>query len=241
LTRRSPAVGEIYISPARVQAASAQAVDWRAGAASGIALASIREVLKDSALANGAAHGGKAGRMNGEGEGAEHSRQSELVLNQLRAARMVSPGVVVSDRRRGPDRRRVTLWSLLYGGVRPRRRTVRREVEHSVSVVDWHDSHLLAVAVGILLLSSADAYLTLTLLMLGAQEANPVMAKLIYFDVTWFPAVKIGLTGFGVVVLVTLSRCKVFGRFKVVSSLYFTLAFYAALVLYELALRAHLT
>jgi hypothetical protein len=179
--------------------------------------------------------------MSGEGEAAERSRQSELVLCQLRSARMVSPGVVVSDRRRGPDRRRVTLWSLLYGGVRPRRRTVRREAEYSVPVVDWYDTHLLAVSLGILLLSSADAFLTLNLLMLGVQEANPVMAKLIHFDVAWFTGVKIGLTGIGVVVLVILARCKVFGRFKVVTTLYWAFAFYAALILYELSLLAHLT
>lgn len=190
---------------------------------------------------NCTAHGGKARRMSGEGEAAERPRQSDLVLNQLRAARMVSPGVVVSDRRRAQDRRRVTLWSLLYGGVRPRRRTVRREVEHSISLVDWHDAHLLATALGILVLSCADAFLTLNLLMWGAQEANPVMAKLIYLGVTWFTVVKIGLTSVGIVVLVTLSRCKVFGRFKVVTTLYLSFAFYAALVLYELALLAHLS
>lgn len=178
--------------------------------------------------------------MSGDGEAAERVRKSELVLNQLRGARMVSPGVI-GDRRRARDRRRVTLWALLYGGLRPRRRTVRREVEDSISLVDWHDPHLLAVALGILLLSCADAFLTLNLLMLGAQEANPIMAKLIYLDVTWFIVVKIGLTSLGVVVLVTLSRCVVFGRIRVVSTLYFCFAAYAALVLYELALLAHLT
>lgn len=178
--------------------------------------------------------------MSGDGDAAERLRRSELVLNQLRSARMVSPGVV-GDRRRAPDRRRVTLWSLLYGGLRPRRRVVRREVEHSISLVDWHDAYLLVVALGVLMLSCADAFLTLNLLMLGAQEANPVMARLIYFDVTWFIAVKVGLTSLGVIVLVILSRCRVFGRIKVVTTLYLSLALYAALVLYELALLAHLS
>lgn len=173
--------------------------------------------------------------MSGDGDARERLRKSELVLSQLRGTRMVTPGVI-SDRRHARDRRRVTVWSLLYGGMRPRRRAVRRELEHSMSLVDLHDAHLMAVAVGILLLCCADAVLTLDLLRLGAQEANPVMAKLIYFDVTWFVAVKVGLTSLGVIVLVVLSRCRVFGRIKVVSTLYFSLALYTALVLYELVL-----
>lgn len=178
--------------------------------------------------------------MKGPDRSADSARKSQLVLSQLCGVRMVSPGVI-HDRRHSTDRRRFTVWSVIYGGFRPRRRSVRREVEHSVPVVDWHDTHLLAVAIGILLLCCADAFLTLNLLALGAQEANPVMAKLIYLDVTLFTAVKMGVTSLGVVVLVLLSRYRVFGRFRVVTTLYVALVGYAALILYELTLLAHVT
>lgn len=219
-----------------------QLVDCGAASRSGIALASHCGVQEGRrAAAERRTRGkGEEEKMSADGNASERLRKSELVLSQLRGARMVCPGVV-GERRRANDRRRVTLWSLLYGGVRPRRRTARREDEDSRTLVDFHDRYLMVIAVGILLLSCADACLTLTLLTLGAQEVNPVMARLIYTDVAWFAGVKIGLTGIGVVVLVTLSRFKVFGRIRVLSTLYFSLAAYTALVLYELALLAYLS
>ena len=166
-------------------------------------------------------------------------QNAQLVINQLRGVRAVSPGIF-SDRRGLRERRRLTLWSVVYGGFRPRRRAVRRLGDESLQVVDWHDAHLLAVAIGILLLCCADAFLTLNLLVLGAQESNPFMARLIYGDVTVFASVKMGLTGIGVLVLVLLSRYRMFGRFRVVTTLYLALGVYCALVLYELTLLFHL-
>ncbi len=58
--------------------------------------------------------------------------------------------------------------------------------------LDWHSAHLLAVAIGILLLSVADAFLTLVLLQAGAAEMNPIMALLVYRSVAAFAALKIG-------------------------------------------------
>lgn len=165
---------------------------------------------------------------------------SDLVLSQLRGLQLVGPGIL-SERRLVVDRRKFTLWSVLYGGVRPRRRAGRRTVDVALPVLDWHESHLLAVAIGILLLSFADAFLTLRLLLLGASEVNPFMATLIYKDVTVFTAVKMGLTGVGVLMLVLLSHYRLFGRIRVVKGLYAILIGYIALVLYELSLVAVLT
>ena len=165
---------------------------------------------------------------------------SGLVLSQLQGTRLVGPGVL-SDRRSAPDRRHLTFWSVLYGGFRARRRQVRRMSDHALPVLDWHESHLLAIAIGILLLSFADAFLTLNLLFLGAEEANPLMAALLYHDIAMFTAVKMALTGGGVVLLVALSRLRLFGRIKVVQALYMTLAVYVVLVLYELSMFASLT
>ncbi len=179
--------------------------------------------------------------MKGKKSGAdEGSPMSQLVLSQLLGARLVGPGVP-TDRRGLPDRRQLTFWSVLYGGFKPRRRNARRLGDHALPVFDWHESHLLAISIAILLLSFADAFLTINLLLLGAEEANPLMAALFYRDVALFAVVKMALTGSGVILLVALSRLKLFGRIKVVQGLYATLVVYVILVLYELSMFATLT
>ena len=160
---------------------------------------------------------------------------SGLVLGQLRGITLVSPGVL-ADRRDRNERRRLSVWSVLYGGVRPRRRDLRRAADVAHPIVDWHESHLLAVAIAILLLCCADAFLTLHLLIAGASELNPLMAKLISIDVTLFTAVKVAFTGAGILILVMLSRFRLFGGIRVSNSLYGVLAGYLLLVLYELTL-----
>lgn len=160
---------------------------------------------------------------------------SELVLRQLRGMTLVGPGVL-AERRGKAERRRLSLWSVVYGGFRPRRRYARRVDDVTLPVVDWHESHLLAVVLAILLLCFADAFLTVSLLMSGATELNPLMAKLISIDVTLFTAAKMALTGCGILVLVVLSRFRLFGRIRVAQGLYAVLIVYLLLVLYELTL-----
>ena len=72
--------------------------------------------------------------------------------------------------------------------------------------LDWYSSHLLAVAVGILLLSACDAFMTVILLLSGADEINPFMAALVYRSVALFTAFKMGITGTSVLLMVFLSR-----------------------------------
>lgn len=88
----------------------------------------------------------------------------------------------------------------------------------------------------ILLLSIADALLTLTLLEHGASEANPLMAPLVTGSGHWFAFWKVGLTTAGVVMLVLLSRYRLFGWVRVGALLYVVLALYVALVTYEWSL-----
>lgn len=139
------------------------------------------------------------------------------------------------DRRYRRERRLRHFWSLLYGNFKPRRRGARRSHQHHSQFVDWHDAHLLGVALAILLLSSIDAFLTLNLLTHGAEEVNPMMAGLLH-NVRIFAAVKMGLTGIGVVTLVVLARCRVFGRLRVDVGLYLSLICYVVLVGYEFSL-----
>jgi hypothetical protein len=92
---------------------------------------------------------------------------------------------------------------------------------------------LLAVAISILLLSVADAFLTLLLLQGGADEVNPVMAALIYRSVAMFAALKMGMTGVGVMLMVFLARYRFMRLLRVESVLYAVLAAYATLIGYE--------
>lgn len=141
-----------------------------------------------------------------------------------------------SSERRGPDRRSRTFHSLLYGSFNPRRRNPRRGDDTSLAAVDWHHPQWLGVALLIVLLSCADAFLTLTLIDRGAYEANPLMAPLVGGSPLAFTVVKIGLTGGGVVLLTVLVRLRVFRRVPISLVLYGVLAAYAALVMYEMSL-----
>ena len=102
-------------------------------------------------------------------------------------------------------------------------------------VTDWFHPQWLAVGILILLLCSADALLTLTLIARGASEANPLMEPLVNGSGHAFAGWKLGLTAMGVVFLTVLARLQVFGR-TVGTILYVILGMYAVLVGYELFL-----
>lgn len=136
------------------------------------------------------------------------------------------------------DRRRKLVYSLFYGGLRPRRRTGRRAADHHRPIIDWHGPGLLASAVLVLTLCVVDAFLTLWLLASGAVEANPVMAPLVNGSVQGFAIVKLALTGGGVLTLVALANFRVFRLFRVSTLVHTVLIAYLVLVSYELALIA---
>ena len=100
--------------------------------------------------------------------------------------------------------------------------------------MDWHHPQWLAVAIVTLLLCTADALLTLTLLENGAVEANPFMQPLVGGSPLTFALVKMGLTSGGIVMLILLARVRIMrGRIPVSLLLYTVLLGYAALVGYE--------
>jgi len=137
------------------------------------------------------------------------------------------------ERRRGGDRRQLTLRSFLKGSITPRRRNGGRRAGDQHLPVDWHEPHLLFLAMTILLLSVADAFLTITLIMGGAQEANPLIAFILQEHPQWFAAVKMGLTGVGVVVLVPAARSKFLRIMRVGAVLQALFVVYVALIAYE--------
>jgi hypothetical protein len=147
-----------------------------------------------------------------------------------------------AERRRGPDRRRSTWHALLFGGLNPRRRNPRRGGERHIAALDWHPARWFGVALTILLLSVADAFLTLTLINLGADEINPVMEPLVTGGSgRSFAVWKLAMTALGVVTLTLLARMRAFGRIPVGAILYAVLAVYVVLVGYELWLLERLS
>jgi hypothetical protein len=147
--------------------------------------------------------------------------------------------VDVVQPRRGPDRRKRVVWSLVYGSFHPRRRGPRREGENNLTAVDWHHPQWLAIGTLIVALSCADAFLTLVLIGQGAYEMNPFMAPLVGGSAVGFAMTKISLTAIGVLLLTQLARLKTFGRIPVGAILYSVLLIYGTLIFYEFRLLAH--
>ena len=114
----------------------------------------------------------------------------------------------------------------------PRRRGGRRVDEQHLPV-DLVEPYLFFLSLTILLLSVADAFLTLTLIMGGAREANPFLAYILRDLPEWFAAVKMGLTGAGVLVLVAMARSRVFRIMRVGFVLQGIFVVYVALIAYE--------
>jgi len=139
----------------------------------------------------------------------------------------------IRDRRvKHADRRALTLRTLLAAGFSPRRRVGRRAGDKELPV-DFHDPRLLFPAVALLLLSVADAFLTITLMTHGAAETNPLLAFVLDEHPRLFAAVKMLLTGAGAMLLVVLARARLFKIVRVSVFLYGLVAAYVALVAYE--------
>jgi hypothetical protein len=130
------------------------------------------------------------------------------------------------------------VYSLAYGGLRPRRRTGRRAGDRYRPIIDWHGPGLLASSVLVLVLCTVDAFLTLLLITDGAIEANPLMAPLVQGDIQGFAITKLALTGGGIVTLVAIANFRVFRVVRVGALVHTILFAYLVLVSYELALIA---
>jgi hypothetical protein len=142
---------------------------------------------------------------------------------------------LTQERRDRADRRRRVWWSICYGSFKPRRRTPPRRLDDSrFHSLDWYSAHLLAVALSILLLNVADAFLTLLLLQDGgAAEVNPIMAGLIYRSVAAFAALKMALTSVSLILMVILARYRFMRLLRVEWVLYGVLIAYVSLIGYE--------
>ncbi len=138
------------------------------------------------------------------------------------------------DPRKVADRRQLTWRTFAMGLAKSRRREVRREEEAESVHSDWHHPWLFFLGVSIMLMSVADAFLTLQLLSKGAIEANPLMRGLLFWDTGIFVAIKLAMTGLAILVLVFASRYRLFGRLRVGLFITFFFCLYLTLIFYEL-------
>jgi hypothetical protein len=125
---------------------------------------------------------------------------------------------------------------VVYGGFIPRRITNRRPADDQKFVLDWHDQGLFTVAMAIVLMSCIDAFFTLNLLNLGAQELNYFMQLLLASDTSSFLLGKYTLTATGVIVLVAFARYRLGGLLRIRRVLEMICGMYACLIIWELYL-----
>jgi hypothetical protein len=136
--------------------------------------------------------------------------------------------------KRAENGRRLFSWrTIFFGFTRSRRRNLRREIDAEVLFIDWHHPWLFFLAVGTMLLSCLDAFMTLQLIERGMVEANPVMAAILGEGTTAFAVSKMLLTGTSILILVFLAKARFLNRIR--TGLFLTAFFtaYACLVCYE--------
>ncbi|HNP64822.1 MAG TPA: DUF5658 family protein [Woeseiaceae bacterium] len=132
------------------------------------------------------------------------------------------------------DRREFSWRTVLYAFARSRRQSHRRSVDDAVVFLDGGHPWLFFLATGTMLLSCADAFLTLKLMGLGMFEANPFMQAAMERSTVWFTGIKLAMTAFGILVLVFLAKARFLNRVRTGLMLTGLFTMYACLVCYEL-------
>jgi hypothetical protein len=137
------------------------------------------------------------------------------------------------ERRQVSDRRTRTLHALAVGGVRGRRRHIRRQGPPRIAAIDWYPPQIFALVLLTLLLSCVDSLNTVALLNRGFIEVNPLMRELIDQGGPGFAVIKFSMTAVSMMALIALTGARAFGRFPVRSILVGALMVYVGLVVYE--------
>ena len=143
-------------------------------------------------------------------------------------------GEAILERRIIADRRQFTWRTVFFGFMRSRRHAGgRRDEDGEVLFLDWHHPWLFFLAVGTMIMSCLDAFMTLRLMDYGWIEANPFMAALLGQGTEVFAATKIATTGTSILILVFLAKARFLNRVR--AGLFLTVFFtlYACLVCYE--------
>ncbi len=135
--------------------------------------------------------------------------------------------------KRAIDRRSFSWRTVIFGYARSRRLNLRRVEDAEVLFLDWHHPWLFFLAVGTMIMSCVDAFMTLQLLQHGMIEANPIMAAVLDQSTMAFAASKFTMTGTSILILVFLAKTRFMNRVRV--GLFLTVIFssYACLICYE--------
>ena len=146
------------------------------------------------------------------------------------------------ERRSGGDRRQRRWGNLIWLLKTGRRGALRRTSDRRrLRLLDYYSPKLFYSLTLVLLLSVADAFLTLLLIDNGAKELNPVMAYFLQYGPNTFMLVKYILTAMGVTIVVLLNYVvirKTRIRFQVLMQIF--AGCFAAVVAWELLLIARL-
>jgi hypothetical protein len=149
-------------------------------------------------------------------------------------------GGAIAEQRAVADRRQFSWRTVAYGFLFSRRRAVRRDGDGDVVFLDWHHPWLFFLATGTMVLSCADAFLTIRLIDLGMIEANPFMKAVMAHGTLAFTSIKLAMTGVGILMLVFLAQARFLNRIRTGLFLTVLFSFYACLVCYELVNLFHL-
>lgn len=144
------------------------------------------------------------------------------------------------ERRSGKDRRYKRWPTLKTFFIYRNRRNLRREEDRrKMALLDHYSQAIFIAIVLVLLLSVADAILTLLLVDFGASEMNPVMAYFLTLGPYVFMLAKYVLTTLSVIIILMASQSKIRPLKLHVRDLfkYFAGGF-AAIVAWELVLVA---
>jgi hypothetical protein len=148
----------------------------------------------------------------------------ERVMNDL------SP----EERRERPDRRRKNLPIWHPRRLRGRRRETRRGEQ---GLVDRVSGRVFLMATLLLVLTLVDGVITLILIDLGCEEANPVMRYLLDKSPGLFFAGKYGLTAAFLPVALVMNRYRLFGtRLRAGHLIPIVAGMYVILIAYQAAL-----
>jgi len=135
--------------------------------------------------------------------------------------------------KRAIERRSFSWRTVFFGFARSRRLKLRRLEDADILFLDWHHPWLFFLAVGTMIMSCVDAFMTLQLLQHGMIEANPIMAAILEQGTMAFAVSKITMTAVSILILVFLAKTRFLNRIR--AGLFLTVIFssYACLICYE--------